>query len=79
MSASGLLGLEGSRFGFDADASIVNGSLDLSFKFVGKKYNIGLEGIIGASASCLVGKNGFQIGAALGPGGSVSVTIEDME
>ena len=79
MSASGLVGLESSRLGFDVDASIVNGSLNLSFKVGGKKYNIVLEGIIGASASCLVGKDGFKFGAALGPGGSVSVTVEDVE
>ncbi len=77
MSVTGLLGLRGSRFGFDGDVSIVNGTLAFSFTICKKKININAEGIIGASASCLFIKNGFKLGAALGTGGSLFITFED--
>ncbi len=74
MTASGLLGWEGSRLGFDADVSIVNGAIVYKPTINKLKLQVSLEGIIGYGASCMIG-DGFKFGLSIGCGGSITVKI----
>jgi len=75
MTATGLIGWDGSRRGVDADISIVKGSLTFSPIINDTYYNITFEGRIGAGLSALAGKDGIKYGYGYGVGGSIDFTM----
>ena len=71
MTAYAMLGMKGSAFGIDINASVCKGAVSFTPTIGNRKLQITFEGIIGEGISILAGTSGFKLGIAAGYGGSV--------